>query len=79
MANEPLKVEQPLLQGSSEIDKLVYDIYQIFPRHQSYRDGDNISFSLILSDGEFLLTDLRSAKILDKVVEEIQKCSILAP
>ena len=32
-----------------------------------------------LSDGEFQLTDPRSAKILDKVVEEVQKCSILVP
>ena len=79
MADEPLKVEQPLLEISSEIHKLVYDLYQIFPRHQNYRDGDNISFSWILSDGEFLLTDLRSAKILDKVVEEVQKRSILVP
>ena len=45
MAKEPLKVEQPLLESSSEIHKLVYDLYQIFPRHQNYRDGDNISFS----------------------------------
>ena len=44
MANEPLKVEQPLLESSSEIDKLVYDLYQIFPKHQNYCDGDNISF-----------------------------------
>ena len=42
MANEPLKVEQPLLESLSEIHKLVYDLYQIFPRHQNYRDGDNI-------------------------------------
>ena len=33
----------------------------------------------ILSDGEFQLTDLRSAKILDKIVKEVQKCSILVP
>ena len=31
MANEPLKVEQPLLESLSEIHKLVYDLYQIFP------------------------------------------------
>ena len=79
MANEPLKVEEPLLESSSEIHKLVYDLYQIFHRHQNYRDGDNISFSLILSDGEFLLTDLSSAKIIDKVVEEVQKCCIFVP
>ena len=32
MANEHLKVEQPLLESSSEIDKLLYDLYQIFPK-----------------------------------------------
>ena len=32
-ADEPLKVEQSLLESSSEIDKLVCDQYQIFPRH----------------------------------------------
>ena len=33
-----------------------------------------------MSDGEFLLTDLRSAKILDKVVEEVLQyiCSLKA-
>ena len=31
MANEPLKIEQPLLESSSEIHKLVYDLYQISP------------------------------------------------
>ena len=79
MANEPLKVEQPLLESSSGIDKLVYDLYQIFLRHKYYRDWDDISFSLLSSDGEFLLTDFRSAKILDKVVEEVQICRILVP
>ena len=34
---------------------------------------------MILSDGEFQLTDPRSPKILEKVVEEVQKCSILVP
>ena len=33
-ADEPLKVEKPLLESSSEIDKLMHDEYQIFPRHQ---------------------------------------------
>ena len=78
MANEPLKVEQPLLESSSGIHNLVYGLYQIFLRQQNYRDGDDISFSLLSGDGEFLLTDLRSAKIFDKVVE-VQKCSILVP
>ena len=40
-----------------------------FSSHQNYRDGDKFSFSRTLSDGEFQLTDPRSAKILDKVVE----------
>ena len=44
MASESLKVEQPPLESSSEIYELVYDLYQLFPRHQNYRDGDNISF-----------------------------------
>ena len=79
VAKKPLKVEQPLLESSSEIHKLVYDLYQIYPRHQNYRNGDNFSFSRILSDEEFQLTDPRSSKILDKVVEEVQKCSILVP
>ena len=33
----------------------------------------------ILSDGEFQLTEPRSAKILGKVVEKVQKCSLLVP
>ena len=33
----------------------------------------------ILSDGEFQLTDPRSAKILDEIVKEVQKYSILVP
>ena len=45
-----------------------------FSRHQNYRDGDKFSSSRILSDGEFQLTDPRSAKILDKIVED-QTCS----
>ena len=71
MADEPLKVEQPLLESSSEIDKLVYDEYQIFPRHQNYlADGDKFSCSRIF--GEFQLTEPWSEKIL---VEEAQKCN----
>ena len=45
VAKKPLKGEQPLLESSSEIHKLVYGLYQIFPRQQNYRDGDNISLS----------------------------------
>ena len=44
MANEDLKVEQPFLESSSEIDKLVYDHYQTFHRHKNYRVvGDKLS------------------------------------
>ena len=45
----------------------------IFSRHKTFRDGDKCSFPRLLSDGEFQLTDPRSAKILDEVVEEVQK------
>ena len=76
MADEPLKVEQPLLESSSEIDKLVYDQYQVFPRHQNYLDGDKFSCSRILSDGDFQLTEPWSAKIF---IEEAQKCNLLFP
>ena len=38
MADEPLKIEQPLLESSSEMDKLVYDQYQTFPKHQNHPD-----------------------------------------
>ena len=57
----------------------MYNKYRTFSSHQNYRDGDQISISRILSDGEFQLTDPRSVKILDKVVEEVQKCNILVP
>ena len=69
MTEEPLKVEQPLLESSSEMDKLPCK----FPRH---RKGDKLSYSSILSDGEFQLTEKWSAKIL---VEEAQKCNTLFP
>ena len=45
----------------------------IFTRHKIFRDGDKFSFSRLLSDGEFQLTDPRLAKIPDEVVEEVQK------
>ena len=73
MANEPLKVLQPLLE-SFEFTK-----NRTLSSHQNYRDGDNISSSRILSDGEFQLTYPRSAKILSKIAEEVQKRSILVP
>ena len=64
MANEPLKVQQSLLESSSEMDKL-----PCFTKTA----GDKFSFSRRLSDGEFQLTDPRLAKILDELVEEVQK------
>ena len=80
MANEPLKVQQPPLESSSEMDKLpCFTKNRTFSSHQNYREGDKYSFSRILSDGEFQLTGPRSAKILDKIVEEVQKGSILVP
>ena len=41
----------------------MYTQHRTFPRHQNYRDGDNISFSGLLSDGEFQLTEPLSAEI----------------
>ena len=70
IGDEPPKVEQPLLENSSEMDELVYNQYQTFPRDQNYRDGDKLSYSRILSDGELQLTEPLSAKIL---VEEDEK------
>ena len=58
-ANELLKVQQPLLESSSEMDKF--------------------SFSRILSDREYQLTAPWSAKLIDEVVGEVPKCSILVP
>ena len=43
MAHEPLKFEQPLLENSSEIDKLVNDQNETFPRHPKYSVGDQLS------------------------------------
>ena len=63
MANEPLKGEQLLLESSSEMDKLVYDQYQPFPRLTNYSVRDKPSCSRISSDGEFQLTEPWSAKI----------------
>ena len=76
MVNEPLKVEKPVLECSSEMDKLRFITLQ---SPKLLCGGDKFSFSRIFSDGEFKLTDPRSAKILDKVVEEVQKYSILVP
>ena len=45
----------------------------IFSCHKIFCDGDKLSFSRLLSDGEFQLTDPRVSKIFDEVVEEVQK------
>ena len=71
MADERLKVEHPLLESSSEKDKLLYNQHRTFPRYQNHCDGHKFSCSTILSDGEFQLTEPWSATIL---VEEAQKC-----
>ena len=47
----------------------MYNQHRTFPRHQNYRDGDKISCSRKLKDGEFQLTEPCSAKIF---IEEAQ-------
>ena len=42
MANEPLKVQQPLLESSSEMDITVHNNnLKPFSSYHNYRDGDN--------------------------------------
>ena len=48
MANEPFKVQQPLLESSSEIT--VFYQNRTFSSHQDYLDGDKFSCLRILSD-----------------------------
>ena len=44
VANEHLKIEKPLLEHSSGMDKFsVSNQYRAVPRHQNYRDGDKLS------------------------------------
>ena len=63
------------------MDKLPFYQNRTFSSHQNYRDGDEFSFSRILSDGQFQLrlNQSRAAKPIDKVVEKVQNCSILVP
>ena len=56
-----------------------YNRCRTFSSHQNYPDGNKFSFSRILSEGEFQLTDPRSARILDEILEEVQKYSIFVP
>ena len=53
----------------------MYNQYGSFSSHHNYRDGDNFFFSRILSDREYQLTEPWSAKVVDEVVKEVQKCS----
>ena len=53
----------------------MYNQYRTFSRHQNYRYGDKFSFSRILIDREYQLTEPWSAKVVDEVVKEVQKCS----
>ena len=79
-ANELLKVQQPHLESSSEMDKLrciTNTAHSSVTITMVHRDGDKFFFSRILSDGEFQLTEPWSAKIHDKVVEQVQQCSII--
>ena len=78
MANEPLKVGKPLLESSSEMDKLqcITNTEHSPDTKITKIDGDKISCSRILGDGDFQLTENWSAKTL---VEESQKCNILFP
>ena len=50
----------------------MYNQYGAFSNHQNYCDGDKFSFSRILSDREYQLTEPWSAKIVDDVVKEMQ-------
>ena len=57
----------------------MYNQNQTFSSHQYYRDEDKFSCSRILSEGEFQLTLHLSARILGKVVKEVEKYSTLVP
>ena len=61
------------------MDKLRYKQNGAFSSHQNYCDGDKFSFSIILNDREYQLTEPWSAKIVDEVLKEVQKCNILVP
>ena len=54
----------------------MYNQYGSFSSHHNYRDGDKSFFSRILSDREYQLTEPWSAKVVDEVVKEDQKCVI---
>ena len=70
------KVQQPLLERPSEMKKLrcITNL-----GHSLVAKITAIFFSRILSDREYLLTEPWSAIIVDEVIKEVQKCSILVP
>ena len=72
-ANELLKVQKSLLESSSEMDKLRCIT------NTAHSPDNFFSFSRNLSDREYQLTEPWSAKLVDEVVKEDQKCSILVP
>ena len=53
--------------------------HRVLPILNILRDGDKSAFSRILNDREYQLTEPWLAKLIDKVVEEVQKCRILFP
>ena len=55
----------------------MFNQYGAFSSHQNYSDGDKYSLSRILSDREYQVTEPWSAKIVDEVVKEVEKCCIL--
>ena len=78
MANESLKVQLPLLESSSEMDKLWCITNTAHSPVTKIGVMGTFSLSRILSDGEFQLTEPWSTKMLEKVVE-VQKCNMLVP
>ena len=77
MTNEPLKIEQPLLESSSEMDKLACKTNT--KHYQNYCDGDKLSCSRSLGDGDFQLTENWSAKYLLKNPKNAIYCFPEAP
>ena len=72
MANEPLNDQPRLLKSSSEMDELRSITNSALSPVTKITVGDKYFFSRTLSDGEFQLTDSRSAKILDNTFISMQ-------
>ena len=79
MANEPLEVQQPLLERPSEMKKLRCITNMGHSPVANITVMGTIFFSSILSDREYQLTEPWSAVIVDEVIKKVQKCSILVP